>query len=73
MDHLTTEQIIEFVTFDEMNADTIKLAAKVNAHILKCPHCLDLVQSYQLLDEAFDREFEKAELERQTTSSARSR
>ncbi len=73
MDHLTIEQIVGFVTFDDMNEDAMKLAAKVNAHILKCPHCLELVQSYQLLDEAFDREFAKAEIELQTMSPPRSR
>lgn len=43
MTHLTVEEIIEFVSFDKLNAETLALSTKVNEHIWSCPSCLKKV------------------------------
>ena len=52
MNHLSIDEIIEFVSFNCGNAD-IALIASVNEHIRKCPECLKLVQSFQLIYDEF--------------------
>lgn len=47
--HLTANEIIEFVTLDQLNADSKKLLTRVNKHIRKCQKCFELVKSYQIL------------------------
>ena len=47
MNHLTTTEIIDFVSISKMDADSLKLASRVNGHILKCDECLKLVESFQ--------------------------
>ena len=50
-------QIIEFISFDEINEDTLKLAAKVNSHISVCPACRSKIRSIQgILDRMLDYE-----------------
>lgn len=47
MSHLTNEEILRFVSFETLSDENLKLAAKVNSHILKCDTCLDLVREQQ--------------------------
>ena len=47
MNHLTTTEIIDFVSISKMDADSMKLASRVNGHILKCDECLKIVESFQ--------------------------
>ena len=47
--HLTANEIIEFVTLDQLIADSKKLLTRVNRHIRKCQKCFELVKSYQIL------------------------
>jgi len=49
MTHLTVEEIIEFVSFDKLNAETLALSTKVNEHIWSCPSCLKKVSSFQIV------------------------
>ena len=44
MNHLTIEEIIEFVSLSEFNAEAVRLASAVNTHIVRCEQCLRLVQ-----------------------------
>lgn len=53
MEHLTVNEIIDFVSINELNEKSINLAAKVNAHILKCDDCLEKVKAFQLLNDEF--------------------
>ena len=53
MNHLTTDQIIEFVSFDDMKPHTMALAATVNGHIRRCPKCLRLVRAFQMVHDEF--------------------
>lgn len=37
--HIDFEDAVEYITCREINADSIKLAQKINAHILECKQC----------------------------------
>ena len=49
MNHLTLDEIIDFVSLTEINEESIQLMGKVNAHIAQCRECRELVRSYQLV------------------------
>lgn len=55
MEHLTIDEVLDFVSMTELNAESIRLSAAVNGHIRKCDRCLKLVQSFQLLYDEFSR------------------
>ena len=47
MEHLTVEEIIDFVSFDELTKENIDLALKVNKHIFSCAECMEKVNAFQ--------------------------
>ena len=47
MSHLTNEEIQQFISFKKLSDENLKLAAKVNSHILECDTCLELVRELQ--------------------------
>jgi len=47
MNHLTTDEIIHFVSFGTLERDNLELAAKVNAHLLRCAECFEKVRRCQ--------------------------
>lgn len=49
MDHLTLDEIIDFVSLTDLNEESIQLMGAVNAHIARCRECRELVRSYQLV------------------------
>ena len=49
MNHLTLDEIIDFVSLTEINEESIQFMGKVNAHIAQCRECRELVRSYQLV------------------------
>lgn len=49
MDHLTLDDIIEFVSLTEINDESMQLIARVNSHIAVCRECRELVRSFQLV------------------------
>lgn len=53
MKHLTVDEMMEFVSLTELNADAIMLSAAVNGHIRKCDKCLKCVQAFQLIHDEF--------------------
>lgn len=55
MRHLTVDEIIDFVSMDRINAETLQLASMVNAHIGKCEKCLRRVKAFQSLYDEFVR------------------
>lgn len=55
MNHLTVDEIIEFVSLTELNSEAINLSASVNGHIRKCEKCLELVRSFQMIYDEFSR------------------
>lgn len=53
MSHLTIDQIIDFVSMNQINDETLKLASTVNKHIGKCEKCLRKVRAFQLVYDEF--------------------
>lgn len=53
MRHLTTDKIIDFVSMNQINSETLKLASTVNTHIGKCEKCLRKVRAFQLVYDEF--------------------
>lgn len=53
MKHLTVEDIIDFVSFNELTAETLDLASKVNGHIRSCEECLKKVDAFQTVFDEF--------------------
>ncbi len=51
MKHLTVDEIIAFVSFSEINKETLAAAAAVNSHILNCAACREKVEAYSLIHE----------------------
>lgn len=49
MNHLSIDEVIEFVSFNKMTKENLELAARVNAHICRCEKCLELVNKYQAI------------------------
>ncbi|MBQ4556449.1 MAG: hypothetical protein IJA60_02225 [Clostridia bacterium] len=67
MEHLNFENVIEFVSFDKLNDESIKKSAEVNAHLAECEACRKIVRAAQLLydemlSECRDREIAKEKL-----------
>ncbi len=53
MDHLTVDEIIDFVSLTEATEDSDELVTTVNKHICQCPECLKLVQAFQDIYDEF--------------------
>ncbi len=55
MEHLSAEEIIDFVTSNRLDSETLRLASKVNAHISSCEDCRTQVNRYQAIYDEFCR------------------
>ncbi len=55
MAHITVEEFIDFVSFNEINEETTALAAKVNGHIATCGECLEKSRAFQMVYDAIGR------------------
>ena len=51
--HLTVDEIIEFVSVENLSDEAINVIAKVNTHISKCDECREKVQAYQRVYDEF--------------------
>lgn len=49
MKHLTSDEMIDFVSMNNLDEESIKLASKVNLHIGECEKCLQKLQAFQLV------------------------
>lgn len=61
MDHLTNEEIIDFVQAQCLDTETMKLITKVNAHIGNCQECQKKVALFMKIQDkmdGFQREYE---------------
>ncbi len=47
MKHLTVDEMIDFVSFDKMDAESLAKASYVNSHIRSCEQCLRKVRAFQ--------------------------
>jgi len=64
MDHLTIDEIIEFVSASKLDEDMLALMAKVNQHIRTCPKCFDVIEAFQRVNDEFAEMREKGELKK---------
>ena len=48
-EHITVDEIIQFVSFDKMDSASLANASKVATHIRTCDDCLQKVKAYQLV------------------------
>lgn len=53
MNHLSENEIIDFVSMDKLDGEALSLAAKVNTHLLSCEECRKLVSAYQAVYDEF--------------------
>lgn len=53
MQHLTVDEIIEFVSLTEYHEHAVTVCTTVNGHIRTCEKCLKTVQAFQALHEEF--------------------
>lgn len=49
MEHLTVEEMIDFVSFNKIDNEFLSLASRVNTHILRCKACREKVAAFQLV------------------------
>lgn len=49
MEHLSVEEMIDFVSFNKLNDEFLSLASKVNTHTLRCKECREKVAAFQLV------------------------
>lgn len=49
MKHLTVDEMIDFVSFNKLDSESLALAAKVNAHIFECHTCRKKVEVFQMI------------------------
>lgn len=63
MNHLTTTEIIDFVSINKIDNNSLKLASKVNGHILKCDDCRKLVRAFQEVYDELQRMGRSSEFE----------
>ena len=47
MEHLNIHDILEFISFDRLDEETIALSGRVNAHMADCAECRKLVRNMQ--------------------------
>lgn len=52
--HLTTDEILMFISFDKVTPETLKLVSRVNDHIGVCKECFDKVSAFQTIQDEFE-------------------
>ena len=53
MEHLTVDEITDFISLTELSNDAIVLSATVNGHIRRCEKCLRLVRAFMMVYDEF--------------------
>lgn len=53
MEHLSVDEIMDFVSFTKIDEESLALAAKVTGHICECAQCRESVRSFQLIYDEF--------------------
>ena len=61
MKHLEIHEMIEFVSFEEINEETMKLVQYVNGHIRSCETCRKKIQAYQNIYDEMKRSLDEQE------------
>ena len=56
MNHLTFEEIVQYVSLKKLNEEAFLLASKVDTHIRECEPCLELVRAVRSIHDEFVKE-----------------
>lgn len=64
MKHLTVDEIIDFVSFEKMDNESLANASKVNTHIISCASCLKKVRAFQAVYDELTALGKKADFRR---------
>ncbi len=65
MEHLSVEQIIEFISMDTLAAGDLALSREVNTHLTECGECRRMVRAAQAVYDALLAECKSRELARE--------
>lgn len=57
MEHLSIEEILNYVSATKINDETLELFSKVNGHIRNCPSCKKKINALELANEELENEF----------------
>ncbi len=52
--HLTTDEILDYISLTECSQESLRKCAAVTEHIRECEKCLHLVQAFQEIYDAFE-------------------
>ena len=61
MKHLTVDEMIDFVSFNKLDSESLALASKVNAHIFECDICRKKVKAFQIVYDKLEKMGKKEE------------
>ena len=56
MAHLDFNDIVKFVSINELNEENAEFTAKVNRHLCKCSYCRSLAAAMLQINDEFDKE-----------------
>lgn len=56
LEHLSIEEIIEYVTANKVSKETLDLMSRVNGHIRICSSCREKIESYERINEKLIKE-----------------
>ncbi len=73
MKHLTVDEMIDFVSLSRLDAESLALASKVNAHLADCGECRKKITAFQTVYDEFVRIGRKKNLDRNETAKLAAR
>ena len=59
MEHLSIDEIIQYVTVTKGNRETLELMSKVNGHIRGCSVCKEKVNAYEMVNDEIKKEIDE--------------
>ena len=59
MEHLSIDEIIQYVTATKVNKETLDLMSKVNGHIRSCSVCKEKVNAYEMVNDEIKKEIDE--------------
>ena len=59
MEHLSIDEIIQYVTATKVNKETLDLMSKVNSHIRNCSVCKEKVNAYEMVNDEIKKEIDE--------------
>ncbi len=69
MKHLTVDEMIDFVSINKLDTESLSLAKRVNSHIMKCEECRTKLSAFQTLYDKMLSSEKETELENSAQDS----